>query len=71
MYCLPEKRGRGIAPDSSELENWAKELSYSSASLKPEKQEEAIALYVKTNISKLKIMVNMQGKKVVSAMRKC
>lgn len=51
MYCLPEKRGRGIASNILlELEMWAKELSYEKCILETGvKQEEAIAMYLKNN----------------------
>ncbi len=49
MFVLPESRGKGIATlILSELENWAKELSYSKCILETGKrQPEAIRLYQK------------------------
>ncbi len=51
MYTLPAKRGKGIASKVLyELENWARELSYSRCVLETGKrQPEAIALYKKHN----------------------
>ena len=49
MFVLPEHRGKGIAQHILlELENWAKELDYSSCILETgKKQVEAIGLYQK------------------------
>ena len=49
MYTLPEQRGKGIATKIlTELEKWAKELSYEKCVLETGKrQPEAIALYKK------------------------
>ncbi len=49
MFVLPEKRGKGIALNIlKELENWAKELEYSSCILETgKKQVDAIGLYQK------------------------
>lgn len=49
MYVLPESRGKGIATKVlSELEAWARELSYSKCILETGKrQPEAIRLYEK------------------------
>jgi putative acetyltransferase len=49
MFVLPENRGKGIALHIlNELENWAKELDFSSAILETgKKQVEAIGLYQK------------------------
>lgn len=49
MYTLPANRGTGIASKIlTELENWAKELSYKKCVLETGKrQPEAIALYQK------------------------
>ncbi len=49
MFTLPQGRGKGIATKIlSELENWAKELSYAKCVLETGKrQPEAIALYQK------------------------
>ncbi len=64
MYCLPEKRGRGIATlILSELENWAKELSYSKCILETgRKQEEAIALYFKNGYQPISNYGQYEGK---------
>ena len=50
MYCLPEKRGKGIASAVlSALEVWAEELSYSACILETGfKQPEALSLYKKS-----------------------
>ena len=49
MFVLPESRNKGIAGEIlSELERWAKELSYTKCILETgKKQPEAIALYIK------------------------
>ncbi len=49
MYVAPENRGKGIATKIlSELENWARELSYTKCILETgKKQPEAIQLYKK------------------------
>ena len=49
MFVLPEGRGKGIASKIlTELENWAKELNYTSCQLETsQKLEKAIALYKK------------------------
>ena len=49
MYTLPESRGHGIAGKVlTELENWAKELSYIKCVLETgKKQPEAIGLYTR------------------------
>ena len=49
MYTLPQNRGKGIASKIlSELEKWAKELSYKKCVLETGiKQPEALALYKK------------------------
>lgn len=49
MFVLPEARGKGIASKIIvELENWAKELNYTSTQLETsQKLESAIALYRK------------------------
>jgi len=49
MYVTPEKRGKGIAVKIlSELENWARELAYTTCVLETgQKQPEAIGLYQK------------------------
>lgn len=49
MYTLPESRGHGIAGKIlSELETWAKELSYKKCVLETgKKQPEAIGLYTR------------------------
>jgi GNAT superfamily N-acetyltransferase len=49
MYVPPENRGKGIATKIlSELENWARELSYAKCILETgKKQPEAIGLYKK------------------------
>jgi putative acetyltransferase len=49
MFVLPENRGKGIALHIlNELENWAKELDYSSCILETgKKQVDAIRLYQK------------------------
>ena len=48
MYVVPERRKKGIAVSIlSELERWAKELSYKKCVLETgKKQPEAIALYI-------------------------
>ena len=53
MYTLPEHRGKGVAQKIlSELEAWAKELSYERCVLETGKrQPEAIALYRKCGYS--------------------
>jgi len=50
MYTLPENRGKGIAQKLlTELERWAKELSYAKCILETgKKQPEAIQLYKKS-----------------------
>src|SRR5436305_9209211 len=50
MYTLPEYRGKGIAQQLlTELEKWAKELSYAKCILETgKKQPEAIQLYKKS-----------------------
>jgi GNAT superfamily N-acetyltransferase len=50
MYTLPENRGKGIAQKLlTELETWAKELSYAKCILETgKKQPEAIQLYKKS-----------------------
>ena len=50
MYTLPESRGKGIAQKLlTELETWAKELSYVKCILETgKKQPEAIQLYKKS-----------------------
>ena len=64
MYCLPEKRGRGIATHVlSELEKWAKEISYSKCILETgKKQEEAIALYLKNGYQPISNYGQYEGK---------
>lgn len=64
MYCLPEKRGRGIATKILiELEAWAKELSYEKCILETGiKQEEAIALYSKNNYQRIPNYGQYEGK---------
>ena len=64
MYCLPEKRGRGIATQVlSELEKWAKEISYSKCILETgKKQEEAIALYLKNGYQPIANYGQYEGK---------
>lgn len=49
MYTSPEHRGKGIARQVlTELENWARELSYTRCILETGKrQQEAVALYEK------------------------
>jgi GNAT superfamily N-acetyltransferase len=49
MFVLPEARARGIASKVlTELENWAKELNYTSCQLETsQKLENAISLYIK------------------------
>ena len=49
MFVLPEGRGKGIPRKIlTELENWAKELNYTSCQLETsQKLEKAIALYKK------------------------
>lgn len=51
MFVHPENRGKGIASKIlSELENWAKELSFAKCILETGKrQKEAIELYKKNN----------------------
>jgi putative acetyltransferase len=51
MYVVPESRGKGIATKILiELENWAKELSFTKCILETGKrQPEAISLYKKND----------------------
>src|SRR5918993_282026 len=53
MFTLPESRGKGAASlILTELETWAKEMSYRSCLLETgNKQPEAIALYKKSGYS--------------------
>jgi GNAT superfamily N-acetyltransferase len=53
MFTLPERRGKGIATSIlSELETWAKELSYKKCVLETGKrQPDAIAVYTRNGYS--------------------
>ena len=55
MYVLPEERKKGIAATIlSELEKWAKELSYEKCVLETgKKQPEAIALYLRRGYKRI------------------
>ena len=55
MFTLPESRGKGIATEVlTELENWAKELSYKKCILETGKrQPEAIQLYKKNGYKQI------------------
>jgi len=66
MYCLPEKRGRGIATKIlSELELWTKELSFNKCILETgTKQDEAIALYMKNGYIKIPNYGQYEGKEL-------
>ena len=64
MYCLPEKRGRGIATlILFELENWAKELSYSNCILETgRKPDGAIEKKIKNGYQPISNYGQYEGK---------
>ena len=65
MYVLPEQRGKGIATlILSELEKWARELTYDRCVLETGKrQPEAIALYTRNGYNRIPNYGQYQGVK--------